>query len=607
MEDLRTLRRAALMALLIVLVIGPAQSWDNAKAHPKINELAFDRFVTEWMPKDENLKQASIANSECEGEAWDPDMGIVIGLASTDLYIPVVNFQNIQYKSEDRKKTIKDWLISGGFSADEPEAPQALRHFYDPEREPHYLTDFVNDMPWTSSLNPATSARDWAFGNTSNLYSFPKARRYFMEAVAVPDAPGNVMYGKAWRAIGETMHLISDMTVPAHVRNDCHIPFTAATRDPFEFHTTDTDVEAYGTGNYPPASSINYKRTYPGQGDLSSLMHDVAKWTNNNFFSRDTLPIEGKTTTANGKEAYQLPAISWPVKPGYYMGKVDGKDIILAKASLAGFLWKSTQLELDANVWSSYYRFLIPTAIEASAAVLDAFLPRYEVKIDSIKQDPSNKTQYIVQCSLNLIKTNVWPDPSELIVKNGATLKVVNKKTGKENDWPVRCPQGGDLNKITWKGQLEPGDDEITLEYNLGGYVIISKPSSVEERQEGEGCPECPNLDYSKLNKGSDPYSIADFYLDANGNIQGKYIGYYDNARTKIECKGCYLDGDKTGPWTCYWENGKLEYVGCWRNGEKEGYWKDYWENGNLSWEGSFKDDKEEGHFEDSYFPDLPR
>ncbi|VVB69384.1 Stigma-specific protein, Stig1 [uncultured archaeon] len=487
MEDFGTLKRATKMALLIVLLmvllIGSAQAWDNIRAHPKINEMAFDKFVKEWMPKDDNLKQASLQDYISEGEACDQDMGIDYGIAATDLPLPVESVTKIwyNYKKEDRKKTIKNWIISGGFSADEPEAPQALRHFYDPEREPHYLTDTINDLPWTYKFNPKISARDWAFNDPTNPYSFPKAKEYFKEAVALHEAPGNSMYGKAWRAVGETMHLISDMTVPAHVRNDCHIPLSVHTRDPFEYHTTDTEVEVYGSGDYSPSNSINYERTYSGQGDLSSLMHDVAKWTNNNFFSMDTLPMEGKTTTANGKEAYPLPAVTWPIKPGYYIGKVDGQDIPLARASLTGIFWKSTQLELDPDVWKAYYKLLIPTAIESSAAVLDAFLPRFEVRIDSIEKDPSDNSQYIVKGGLDLIKTNVWPDPSEIVVRNGATLKVFNTKTAKESDWPLRCPEGGNLNEITWKGQLEPDSDEVTLEYNFGGYVIKSEPYRLEQ------------------------------------------------------------------------------------------------------------------------------
>ena len=30
------------------------------------------------------------------------------------------------------------------------------------------------------------------------------------------------LFAAAWRSLGETMHLIADMSVPSHVRNDSH-------------------------------------------------------------------------------------------------------------------------------------------------------------------------------------------------------------------------------------------------------------------------------------------------------------------------------------------------------------------------------------------------
>lgn len=559
MEDFRAVRYIAITAIIFAVFIGSAYSWDNYKVHPEMNKLAYDKFVNKWMPEDTNLAQASLSDSESEGEAWDLDMGADIGLISTALPLPVASVDKISYnyKHEDRKKTIENWLNSGGFSADEPEAPQSLRHFYDPEREPHYLTDVVNDAPWIKEYNPKITALEWAFSDKSNPYSFPNAREYFKEAIGMPNSPGNIMYGKAWRAVGETMHLISDMTVPAHVRNDCHIPFSKYTRDPFEYYTTDTDVDLLGSEEYSPSNAIDYKRTYPGQGDLSSLMHDVAKWTNNNFFSADTLPLEGKTTTFNDENAYPLPAVNWPIKSqGYYYGKVGGQEIPLAKISLKSFLWASApKLELDSTVWRAYQKLLIPTAIEASASVLDAFLPRFEVKIDSVNKDPSDSTQYVVEGSLNLIKTNVWQDSSELIVRNGATLKIKSKNTGDETSWPLRCPEKGDLNKIIWKGQIDSGD-EVTLEYNLGGYTIKSKPYKLETT--ASGCDWTGIYEFSQYyNRDPETHQYVEPVYGPTFTLQLEQEGYlvkvnYNGVITEETAVGCselsiHFKGDT--PW----------------------------------------------------------
>ncbi len=66
---------------------------------------------------------------------------------------------------------------------------------------------------------------DWAFdrdlgsGYYIQDYSWNDGLRIYQEALASASCC-NEKYGQAWRAVGETMHLVSDMTVPAHVRND---------------------------------------------------------------------------------------------------------------------------------------------------------------------------------------------------------------------------------------------------------------------------------------------------------------------------------------------------------------------------------------------------
>ena len=44
------------------------------------------------------------------------------------------------------EKTVKYWIVDGGYSADVPEVPASLRHFYDPTRPAgeRYLTDIAN-------------------------------------------------------------------------------------------------------------------------------------------------------------------------------------------------------------------------------------------------------------------------------------------------------------------------------------------------------------------------------------------------------------------------------------------------------------------------------
>ena len=104
----------------------------------------------------------------------------------------------------------------------------------------------MTDHSWLhGELYDAISAKQWAFNDANNPYSWLKALEYYKKAMEIPEdakitvVPGtgfrdpdipvssteqarNVYLGKAFRALGETMHMMADLTQPAHVRNDSH-------------------------------------------------------------------------------------------------------------------------------------------------------------------------------------------------------------------------------------------------------------------------------------------------------------------------------------------------------------------------------------------------
>ncbi len=108
--------------------------------------------------------------------------------------------------------------------------------------------------------NPKLSAVDWAFdrdlgyGYFIQDYSWNDGLRYYQAALASTTRE-NPSYGQAWRAVGETMHLVSDMTVPAHIRNDGH-----AWSDPYEDSVGSYEVYAYAAGT-PLALNYDQERS----------------------------------------------------------------------------------------------------------------------------------------------------------------------------------------------------------------------------------------------------------------------------------------------------------------------------------------------------------
>lgn len=504
MEDIRAIRIAVISILLLLLCTQGAYAWNNIGVHPGINEYAYNGFIGQYMRSDPYLKQSSLDGGLTTGEAWDPQ-------DSTSSF---------DRKTAIRKKSIKNWLVEGGFSADEPEVPMSLVHFYDPLRDPHYLTDWVNNLPdnipWTGYNNPHIDAYQWAFERSDNPYGFSNGKQYYADAMASTD-PNTVDYGKAWRSVGETMHLISDMTVPAHVRNDAHIPYLNF-YDPLEYFTDSTDVDLYGTGYSATTDFGIYHTAYSSGQDIRDLFKKEATWTNQNFFSRDTVPQYNSGTTPNGKPAYPAPNVNIdPSFTGYYTTTLDGNTSFpLARQAFTGILWKTPYLVVDQNVCNAQRSVLIPTSIKSSEAVLDAFLPRFQVVIDNVVPDTENAGDYVVTAHITHVPTREWPN--DLTIRNGAHVVIDSVDNSVTTD--TNLDNNDNLNRIRFKAPAIEGSS-ITVYYDLGGYKISSKPFTVEAQPEPTAAP-------TTAQYGPTPSAVptpapdlhVEKYYFGNGNIQ---------------------------------------------------------------------------------------
>jgi len=479
---------ASLAVLLAVSLAAPtvAAAYGNLSAHPEINKLAVRAFEAR-AAADEWLVDTEFGDSE------------VSGVAVTEPGL-------LQIKEQEQKMTVAEWIAHGGMSADEPELPASFRHFYDPLANSGvtYLTDHLDDviewsgtlgkaliqtagyfMPTLDTKNPQIDAKTWALTHPDNRYSYANGIKYFREALTAPVTLGsdglpvrtNAKYGMAWRAVGETMHLVADMTVPAHVRNDSHPDIDVkvtkiGNSDPYESTIGAAEISANAGG--VASSSINYSAQ-----DLAQLFDSVAGWTNANFYSGDTVQSEGLIPrTANGEPAYRSPGVPKP-EGNYFYRDIDGtKTPILATSLLRKFeLLVSSDDKaipvgmLDWEVLQAQRRLLIPTAIEASSRVLDSFLPRFKAEFE-IKQ--TGAKSFEIKGSLHHSPTEVWP--SAPAISNGAFIryKPQDSSTVQVIWLPRESYESG--NKVKHTLEVDPGG-VVSLHWDLGGYVIKTDPA----------------------------------------------------------------------------------------------------------------------------------
>jgi len=112
-------------------------------------------------------------------------------------------------------KTLKEWIAEGSIREDDD--ARSVNHFYDP----------FNDRPLTVGIPIGFKAPDWAFDQAPFLraetfrFSWTDARRAFRDALTSPTLNGRKeALALTFRTLGNVIHVIQDMGVPEHTRND---------------------------------------------------------------------------------------------------------------------------------------------------------------------------------------------------------------------------------------------------------------------------------------------------------------------------------------------------------------------------------------------------
>ncbi|MFA6094481.1 MAG: right-handed parallel beta-helix repeat-containing protein [Candidatus Paceibacterota bacterium] len=257
----------------------------------------------------------------------------------TEQGIEFYNLQSITDKIHDSEKRL---IIQG--SVDEDAGIRALNHFYDPRGE--------------IGFNNYRSAKDWGTDGVlvANEFSWPKAIQYYAE--------GND--NKAFLSLGHVLHLIQDMTVPEHTRNDPHKGDGAS-----GLYTGDSPYENWarrkdGSALTGTAKEYVDRRYEPITfSDISEYFEYLADYSNKNFFSADTID--------NSENYFENPEIE--NSDGSVIYGVDGLDnqkyeILNTKISLDGV----RTYYFSDSVLSSYFDRLSKQAVLASAGVIELFL-----------------------------------------------------------------------------------------------------------------------------------------------------------------------------------------------------------------------------------------
>ena len=292
----------------------------------------------------------------------------------------IINFYNQHFSNQSISNELKDYLIDG--SQREDDIPRWMNHFYDPVYN-RGLTDSVlgtwqKSKDWARDSNnqnsltykvPATIASiltaiqqvKISALTTGTDFTWQRAIRFYAQGEKE----------KAMFMLGHILHLVEDTSVPDHTRNDPH-----PGDSPYENYT-----QKFTLSN--PDFSLNKKLSNKSPNilsDLNSYFDELAKYSNNNFYSKDRIGIQS---------GYGLPEPDYINKDGiYFYGfKIDKENsdyhLLAYKKPPSKYLWafnEEVTLKDEGQdfIISDYWSRLSTKSVQYGAGVINLFFQEVE-------------------------------------------------------------------------------------------------------------------------------------------------------------------------------------------------------------------------------------
>jgi len=397
-------------------------------------------------------------------------------------------------------------LVNGSYLEDK--SLRYLRHFHD-GLENFGLWDYFD------------SALFWAQEDVGgNGYSWNDARHFYYAALtATRTDQRDANFARAFRSVGQVMHLVEDMAVPEHTRNDAH-PLSPGIElyiennitDPlfynsvmadtifFDFKALQSTPSAFGSGGAPvPIANLFDTNVYNGSNPDDTVANTIglAEYSNANFLSTDTNPFKtslsippliSSTTPMTLEIPHPLSPLE-TIKRWYYVKdrageRAGGNGYKLTAMSVLSFYWQNihgttddiTVPILDENVYEDYAKLLIPRAAGYAATLMNYFF-RGEIEL-SLPDSGIYAIRTPEQGGFGNIRIkakNVTPNNEEL--PSGTIELIVKYKTALEDPFQgVPVAVSTDFSYVVVpeaNGRTSiPKDAPVELLFDLGGRNI---------------------------------------------------------------------------------------------------------------------------------------
>jgi hypothetical protein len=449
------------------------------EVHPTINKAMADNFQKHFL-------ESVTSGAAFEGFTflWDsvPTRGPAV--IKTGLF---------RVTEGPRAFSLKEWLAHGGMSADEPEVPAALRHFYDPlgiDQGKRFLTDratYWEGLINNEISNPFIDAVTWALDAPDNPWTWKNGATYLRQALETADDDTREgLLARAWRSLGEVLHLVADMGCPPHVRNDSHAAplgweggWALGDPDPFEELVARVNVAELSRGK----PDLSLKDTFAKARVPRQVFETLATFTNANFFTRETIVgqgVESYLPIIDDRPPYPSPRLErleYDPLSFTFWAKLPQGRVMMAKdrvyGSMRGYPY------IDQDVVTSQASVLLPNVVAAGTQVMRMFFPRLTVEITEAKANGKIKGRVIHTPNEIYREAIAYRGRVRLITNDMAESAVMAEDGVFETDATGMNP-GDKLTAVIDFGGVSVRSPQVTLASPAAGATSFSRQWKVE-------------------------------------------------------------------------------------------------------------------------------
>lgn len=347
----------------------------------------------------------------------------------------------------DKTRKVFEWLELGGEYEDTP--PSLLsnyllhrytNHFHNPVAPTLESAGFSGI--WDTGFFSGESAILWSqkligTQNTGGNYSWNDVREYYRLALTSENKDVRSAYfAETFRGIGQLMHLVEDMSVPEHARNDGHylpayeawvedsrnstdlqrksiFDTALANANQTVYSISDLSQPSTFTNAYIPIANLFDTNQYDRSNPNVTLNANIglSEYTNANFLTSDTM-FTSNFPYPDWQSVVEYPGInSFTGKKSTYLKKLgkdefdgekigNGEHIDHLAVGRWGYKYLPTWLKqngiilkMDDQVYADYASKLIPRAVVYSAGLLNYF---FRGQIDMVP-DPNSSGNFIIE------------------------------------------------------------------------------------------------------------------------------------------------------------------------------------------------------------------